>query len=230
MQEIIMYQEIDAKLRKLENELRSSSNRKNAGDMQQYLKDSQAQLVKLENAAKTISEQYNQATALYNEFLNKLETLSKEVEKTDAKNIDAVKQTLEKLTKTSIQLDSHIEALQQKIVAINKNVESLMNNAKKARHNLEIYKMNYNKEKEKVEPELNKLKTELESLKKKVKPELLAKYNAKSEGKVFPVFVSAMDNKCGGCRMVIPAAKMSALKDRGFIECENCGRIIYIEK
>ena len=75
MQGIIEYQEIDAKLRKLEGELRSSTNRKNAGEMQQYLKDGQAKLVKLETLAKTITEQYNQATALYNEFINKLETI-----------------------------------------------------------------------------------------------------------------------------------------------------------
>lgn len=231
MQDIIEYQEIDAKLRKLESELRSSSNRKNAGDMQQYLKDGQAKLVKLEALAKNVSDQYNQATALYNEFVNKLEALAKEAEKVDAAQIESLAGTLSKLSGTAENLDSHIAALQNKIVSINKEVENLMNNAKKAKHNLEIYKMNYNKEKEKVEPEINKLKAELEVVKKRIKPELLAKYTAKSEGKVFPVFVSALNgNKCGGCRMEISAGKMSALKDKGFIECENCGRIIYLSK
>lgn len=231
MQGIIEYQEIDAKLRKLEGELRSSTNRKNAGEMQQYLKDGQAKLVKLETLAKTITEQYNQATALYNEFINKLETLVKEVEKSDASNADSLGATLSKLSATAENLDAHIGALQNKIVSINKEVENLMNNAKKAKHNLDIYKANYNKEKEKVEPEIAKLKAELEVVKKKTKPELLAKYLSKSEGKVFPVFVSAVNgNKCGGCRMEISAGKMSVLKDKGFIECENCGRIIYFDK
>ena len=231
MQDIIEYQEIDAKLRKLESELRSSSNRKNAGDMQQYLKDGQAKLVKLEALAKTVSDQYNQATSLYNEFVNKLEALAKEAEKIDGAQMEALAGTLSKLSSTAENLDSHIAALQNKIVSINKEVESLMNNAKKAKHNLEIYKMNYNKEKEKVEPEINKLKAELEIVKKRIKPELLAKYTAKSEGKVFPVFVNALNgNKCGGCRMEISARKKSALKDKVFIECENCGRIIYLSK
>lgn len=229
MQDIIQYQEIDAKLRKLESELKTSSNRKNAGDMQQYLKDGQAKLVKLETLAKNASDQYNQATVLYNEFMNKLEALAKESEKVEISQLEALSGTLSKLSATADNLDSHISALQNKIVSINKEVENLMNNAKKAKHNLEIYKMNYNKEKEKLEPEINKLKEELEVMKKKIKPELLAKYISKSEGKVFPVFVSALNgNKCGGCRMEISAGKMSALKDKGFIECENCGRIIYL--
>lgn len=230
MQEIIEYQEIDARLRKLEGELRSSQNRKNAGDMQQFLKDGQAKLVKLEAIAKTISDQYDQAVLLYNEFVSKLETLMKEAESVSGEEAVALNATLAKLSQTSENLDNHISTLQNKVVAINKEVENLMSNAKKARHNLEIYKMNFNKEKEKLEPEILKLRANLDSLKKKLKPELLAKYNSKSESKIFPVFVVALNNKCGGCRMEISAGKMSILKDKGFIECENCGRVIYLDK
>lgn len=229
MQEIIEYQEIDARLRKLEGELRMSTNRKNAGDMQQYLKDGQARLVKLEAVAKTISEQYEQAVKLYNEFMNKLEKLVKDADSVESDN-ETVSLALSKLMQTAESLDNHIAGLQNKVVAVNKEVENLMNNAKKAKHNLEIYKLNYNKEKEKLEPEINKLKAEIENMKKKIKPELLAKYNSKSEGKIFPVFVVALNDKCGGCRMQIPVGKMSIFKDKGFVECENCGRIIYQSK
>lgn len=230
MQSLIEYQQIDVKLRRLEGELLASANRKNAGEMQQYLKDGQAKLVKLEADAKIISEKYNQAVSLYNEYVKKLEYLIKEVDSADDSKIDALMTTLTKLVQSGENLDNHISVLQNKVVAINKEVESVMNNAKKARHNLDIYKMNYNKEKEKVAPEILKLRSALENAKKKIAPELLAKYTAKSESKIFPVLVEALNNKCGGCRMEISAGKMSVLKTNGFIECENCGKVNYIKK
>jgi len=227
MQEIIKYQEIDAKLRKLEGALRSSTNRKNASDMQQYLKDGQAKLIKLEEVAKNISNKYNEATKLYNEFVAKIEAFSKSVSAADEKNAEELLASLSKLVSASDSLEGHIAALQNRIVQVNREVESLMNNAKKARHNLEVYKNSYNSEREKLEPEINKLRAELEAAKKKVKPELLQRYSTKVEGRIFPVFVAEMNNKCGGCRMEISSGNLSSLKQKGFIECENCGRIIY---
>ena len=55
MQEIIKYQEIDTKIRKIKNEIESSKNKKGAAEMQQYLKDGQAKLLKLESVAKNLT-------------------------------------------------------------------------------------------------------------------------------------------------------------------------------
>ena len=228
MQEIIKYQQIDSQLRKVEGELYSSANRKSAFQMQQYLKDGQARLIKLEEVAKTLNEQYQKATKLYNEFIEKLDELSKKVEADRGEKTDELEKTISAFNQTADNLENNIAILGQKIVNANKEFESIMNNAKKAKHNLEIYKANYNKEREKLEPEINRLKEEKNKQKPKVDPKLLAKYNAKYEGKIFPVFVPETKGRCGGCRMEIPAGKLSELKAKGTIECENCGRIIYI--
>ena len=47
MQNILKYQEIDLKIKKIENDILSSECRQNAGKMQQYLKDGQAKLLKI---------------------------------------------------------------------------------------------------------------------------------------------------------------------------------------
>ena len=224
MQEILKYQELDLKLKKLENELNSSTNKKSAGEMQQYLRDGQTRLVKLEETAKVLVEQYQKATALYNDFVNKLEALAKEVEGGVKENIEAV---LKKFSADAEKLDNHIINLANKIAAVNKEFESLMNNAKKARNNLEIYKANFAKEKAKYDPEIEKLKKELEVQKKKVNQALLQKYLVKAEGKNVAILVPETNGRCGGCRMEISGVKLSTLKSKGMIECENCGRIIY---
>lgn len=229
MQEILKYQDLDLKLKKLEAELNSSVNKKSASDMQQYLRDGQTKLVKLEENAKVLIEQYQKATALYNDFLNKLEALSKEVESGVAiqnENLDAV---LKKFSADAEKLDNHIVNLANKISVVNKEFESVMNNAKKARHNLEIYKANFAKEKEKYDPEILKIKKALEEQKKFVNQSLLNKYLAKAEGKNIVVFVPESAGRCGGCRMEISGVKLSDLKAKGMIECENCGRVIYLK-
>ena len=227
MQEIIKYQEIDINIKKLEAELRSSANRKNAADMQQYLKDSQVKLVSLDENAKALSDQYNKAVAVYNDFVTKLENLIAEVDKASGDKIASLNALIEKFSADATKLDNHISSLQGRMNAIARDVDAIMNNAKKAKRNLEIYRSEYTKEKEKIEPELNKLKAELEKQKSKVSANLLAKYNTKADGKILDIFVPEINGRCKGCRMEISAGKMSALLSEGIIECENCGRFIY---
>jgi len=227
MREMIKYQEIDMQIKKLNNELASSKNKKGAGEMQQYLKDGQAKLLKLEEIAENLTKQYEKAVKLYNDFVSKLEMLTKSVESAGVEKIDELENTINNFKVNSETLENNIATLANKINQANKEFESLMNNAKKAKHNLEVYKANYNKEKSQIEPEIAKLSKELLDQKAKVDKTLLSKYIQKSEGKMFPIFVSEAQGKCGGCRMEISASKRSDLKNKGVIECENCGRLIY---
>lgn len=230
MQEIIKYQEIDSSLRKLEGQLAMSANRKSASEMQQYLKDGQNRLMKLEAVAQNLTEQYQKALRLYNDFVAKLEVLTKNINDMSGEKSEELEITIANFMNTSDTLESNINMLANRISATNKEFEALMNNAKKAKHNLEIYKANFNKEKEKLDPEISKLKNELAKQRAKVDSNLLAKYNAKAESKLFPIFVPETRGRCGGCRMEIPAGKLSNLKKNGAIECENCGRYIYVDE
>lgn len=227
MQEILKYQELDSKIRKLELELASSKNRKGATEMQQYLKDGQAKLIKLEGVAENLSKQYEKAVSLYKEFIEKIEKLAKSIDELDNGKSTDLDNILNNYINTSETLENNINALAGKLSAANKEVEVLMNNAKKAKHNLEIFKTNYGKEREKFEPEIIKLKEELVKQKTKVSPSLLSKYLTKAEGKLFPIYVQEAKGRCSGCRMEISASKLSALNSGSAIECENCGRFIY---
>lgn len=227
MQNIIKYQEIDTKIRKLNGELLASKNRKGAAEMQQYLKDGQAKLIRLEEVADNLTKQYEKAVKLYNDFVSKLEVLTKSVDSAGLERMAELEGAINNFVSNSAALENNINALASKITQANKEFEVLMNNAKKAKHNLEVYKTNYNAEKAKIEPEIARLSNELLVQKGKVDPAMLAKYQAKAEGKVFPIFVVEANGRCAGCRMEISASKLSSLKANGVIECENCGRLIY---
>ena len=230
MQEIIRYQELDSELRKLEAELASSKNRKGAAEMQMYLKDGQNRLMKLEEISASLMAQYQKAISLYNDFIEKLEKFAKNIENANEDQKESLMSMLNNFNSTAENLENNISVFANKINSVSKEVEAIMNNAKKAKHNLEVYKINYSKEKENLDPQISKIKNELELQKKKVDSALLNVYSTKAEGKIFPIFVPETKGKCGGCRMEISAGKLSLLKSKGVVECENCGRLIYIQK
>lgn len=226
MQNVLKYQEIDLKIKKIESDILSSECRQNAGKMQQYLKDSQNKIMQLENSSGKVVDTYKKMTKLYNDFVDKLSELNKKIDGSTLENIEGLKELVGKYYDILSRLEREISNVSNQINSINKEFDLVMKNARTARKNLEVYKDEYNKLKATKEPEVAALKSELDALKSKVSPELLKKYLAKKEGKS-PVFVPEKDGRCGGCRMEIAGSKMNKLVSDGHIECENCGRIIY---
>ena len=83
MQELLKYQEIDAKLRKLNGELAQNENRKKAAQMQQYLKDTQTKLFELDGAAQGAIKALENIKKDINAVVEKLESVA--VQGEDAK-------------------------------------------------------------------------------------------------------------------------------------------------
>ena len=227
MQELLKYQDLDNQLRKLSGILNASESRKKANQMQQYLKDSQVKLINLDKASGQVVDLLSKLKQEENAVIEKVEMLLKKEGKISLEDYEITSNDISKLIERLSKIERDLNNVQNKLISINKEFEGLMKNAKTARNNLNIYKQEYDKQKAQYEPQIEKLKQELNEQKKRVKPELLAKYNAKAEGKIFPIFVSLKDNRCSGCRMEVSASKIKDLKNGNFVECENCGRIIY---
>lgn len=222
MQELLKYQHIDGELRRLNAELNSSESRKKVNEMQQYMRETQNKIIALDGVASGILEALNKIKKEYASVVEKIEQLLKTDACDDAQ--DEASRLAEKLSR----LERELNNLQTKLVSVSKDFDTFMKNAVTAKNNLKFHKQAFEKQKEEVEPKINKLTTELAEQKKKVRAELMAKYQAKADGKYFPVFVPLKDNRCGGCRMEVPAGKIKDLQSKQIIECENCGRIIYL--
>ncbi len=230
MQEIIRYQEIDFTLRKMERELNNSASYRGRAQMQQLIKADQATLLKLENTAANLTNQYNKATQLYNEFVSALETLQKKLAEVKNEDLASLANEVKSLAQKGETLENNISAMAGRINATNREIDSILRNIKVNSEKLKAYREACAGEIAKIEPEVKRLKEELIKQKAKVDPKLLAKYAAKKENNIFPVFVKENRGSCGGCRMGIPAGRLSELKNNGMVECENCGRIIYVDE
>ena len=226
MKEMLEYQKLDSKIKKIENEIRNSEDRKNASKMQDYLRDSQAKLVKLEEQSEKLVKLQKKAVETYNEFVQKLETVIKENASTPAE-VSAQMEKLNSFHAVCVKLEKDIESLRVSLERVSSDFDSIMKNSKTAKGNFEVYKNRFNEFKKSREPEIAELAAERDRLAKSIDSMLMEKYKQKVESKV-PVFVPSTNNTCGGCRMEISGSKMKSLKENGIIECENCGRIIYL--
>ncbi|MEG1581968.1 MAG: C4-type zinc ribbon domain-containing protein [Clostridia bacterium] len=229
MQELLKYQEIDAQRRKLENELSQSDERKNAQTMQNYVKDCQTRLSKLENNAGIVMSNYKKASSYIKQVACKIDELSAMAESATPEKLIEIQTAIKGYVENLAKLDKEANNIAYNAKQVAKEVENVMNNAMDAKKKYVTFKQAYDAKRDELLPKINKLKADLEIQKGKVDKTLLEKYNHKVDTKTFPIFVPQKDGRCTGCRMELSSSKMKELDEKHIIECENCSRLIYKE-
>ena len=225
LKEILEYQKIDMQIRKIEADVKNSDDKKKAEQMQAYWKNGQSKLAALEETSAKLVKLHEKAVQTYNDFVAKLDAMIKEGEPKNQSEATAQMEKLNSYHAACVKIQKDLESLKNSLEKIAADCDAVRKNMNTAKGNFEVYKKRLSELKQNVEPELNALKEQRAKLEPKIDPELLAKYKHKAESKP-KVIVECKDNTCGGCRMEISGAKIKSLREKGIIECENCGRII----
>lgn len=229
LEDILNYQKLDSKLVKLERDLKNDESKKTVTQMVSIVKDSQNKLMSLEQEAEI---QVKELSRLKDEY-NKLLTEINDIIKTDVSDADenTIRTTADKIN----QMSSSLTVIERKISTYNdkaNNILKAFDNAKKsilnAKQKHKEAKEKYDAKQAAVNPEIESIKKELSSLESKVNKDLMAKYKRMRGDNIFPVFVPLRDGSCGGCMMGVSQANIQQIKTKGYIECEQCHRIIYI--
>ena len=229
MKEILLYQDIDLKIKKIENEIATSDAKKNATEMQNLLRALQEKLSNLEEQAAAINSKYKKVEAGMVEANKKLEQIKAKAAKVKSDEADALIDVVNQMKNIMQTYDKEASALGKNAENISKDLENVMTKAKTAKKNLLYYREQYDALRASKSGELNELKSKLAAQEKKVEPKLLAKYLAKSTGKNSKVIVPLENGRCGGCKMEVAASGLAKLEKDKVMECENCGRIIYLD-
>ena len=100
--------------------------------------------------------------------------------------------------------------------------------AAKARDEYTRLKAGYDKEFEKQTARLEELKQERANAAQGIDEAYMERYKA-IRSQRFPVLASLRNDQCSGCNMSLPSAVAKQLQGSDeIVECENCGRILYI--
>ena len=229
MKELLQYQETDLKIKKIESEIASSDARKNATEMQNRLKMLQEKLQNLEQQAFAVNERYRKSNNALLEAVKKVDALKAKSDKVKPSAADEFAEIINQMKGMLGSLDKEISSINKTAENISKDIESVMKNAKTAKSNLLFYKEQYDKLRASKDGELKSLKDELKKQESKVDSKLLAKYQSKAQGKTSKVVVPLENGRCGGCKMEVASSGLSKLEKEKMMECENCGRIIYLK-
>lgn len=231
LNKILEYQKKDSEIVKLERELNSNENKKIYSQMIGVVKDAQSQSAMLENEAGKLYESYEKLKNTYSENLKSANALgNKKLENMTFEDL----KSLEDVAGTIV---NNLTILEKKILNEAERVRNVLQSFDATKKKYNLAKEKYNKHKALFEEESKALIAEIDKKNKDIKEleagidaGLLAKYKQKRLDRIYPVFVPCMDKTCGGCRMELPSASISALKKDGILECEHCHRIIYISE
>lgn len=225
---LLDFETADKKVDALEKKVISSDERKTANAMKARYEKA------IEKRKELIAARDDAEVEMQNisKEIDKLVSLA-DVDRTkDApENVDAIKKLvadIEKLLSSLKKLQDKVKTITSQVEAGEKEINQYTVAASKAKDKFNSSKEAYAKILEQIKPELDALKAERDAKAKLVDAQLLNKYNTLKKNKVSPTAV-LKDKRCSGCNMEMPAFTVSAAIKEGYCECENCGRILYVE-
>ncbi|MCD8040797.1 MAG: hypothetical protein LUF82_04695 [Clostridia bacterium] len=228
IEQLLKYQEEDEKLLKLEQETAGSDERKRFVQSKNFLTKAPEQLERLDGKAAEL-------TAL----LEKLNKSSNELEEAlkDFDNLDEMVQEGANVTfykKSAVALQKKIRSLKAEIAALSKSVKDVDDEYKALKKKViamqKQYKESkeaYSKLKDSKKEEVAALEEDLKKLSKDISPEVLTKYKAKRNERIFPIICAVKGDRCSKCGMELSIKGKETLASGSVIECENCHRILY---
>lgn len=228
IKKILDYQTKDFEIIKLERTLNESADKKILDNLVELVRASQNTSAMLEKEAEETLLQYNNMKKNYDDNIKLYENLNK-------KEIEKLTETeLAEIMKLANNISTNLNIMEKKLLQQADKINNILaefENTKKrynsAREKHKIHKEKFNKQTEEIQPQIDKLVLDLKTMEKGIDANLLGKYKVRRQDKIFPIFVAVNSNSCGGCMVELASGQIEKLKKDGFLECENCHRIIY---
>ncbi len=231
LEAILKYQTRDSDLKRIENELSGSEERKKAVIAKKFLENVEDNLDRLDARAAELaaafegaSEKQTKIKEQQDEFARALETVEDD---TEAHYL--LKKAEELLTKIK-QLGEEAAKISAELQSVMKDYKILKNNTKAMQSQYAENGKKYNELVAARKEEKEKIEKELAELRKNVEPALMEKYLKKRADKIFPVLFEVKGEVCGACNMQLPLSEITRLKNGEVIECDQCRRLLYKEK
>ncbi len=236
IENLLKYQQEDAKLRDIEKELGKSEERKKAVEAKKYIDGASSLVNKLDDRAGELLIAYEEVKALSASLDVQKAGLEKALKGLDdEKEILALSKKAEEITAKIKTLVAKIDKLEEEITAIAREYSQIK---KKYKEENEKYKENatkFNEFKASFDKSKEEIKKSLALLRELVDPALMERYDKKREGKMYPILYEVKEQGkdncvCGYCHVELSLSDLSKVKSGEVIECSSCGRLLYRKK
>ena len=228
LQAILTYQDLDAKLYKLERELAGCDERKEYQKVKKFLETApekldalDAKAVSLKAEAAEIAQKYARVEETLKEFENLDELI------TGGADIAFYKKKLQSIVDQLKKLKADLNGLTEAINATDSEFQKMKKQVISAQKQYPEVSEKYKAVKAANEAQRKELEVGLAPLVKEIPEKMLEVYQTKRKERIFPIIGELTGNRCPFCSMEPPLAARNKLTGGGMIERDNCHRIIF---
>ena len=227
LHELLKYQEVDKELRKIEQEIASSDERKKFVQAKKFIEAAREKLEAQDRRAADLKHTRDELAA-------RVEDVNKSLaEYSDLEDLSEDDSAVSFYKKNAMALADKLRTVKGELQKLVSDIESATDEYKKLKEQTIVMQKQYKEYNEKLKDlkgtrgaELNEINKKLAEIAKNIPADILAKYDAKRKERVFPVLVPLTPTGCI-CGMEFSLAQKNKLSGGNVIECEHCRRLVY---
>lgn len=228
IKKLLEYQEADFAVDAAERQIKASKERKTANAMKQRFEIAVEERKKLISARDTAEKEMENISNEIDKLTSIAQTDRIKDIPEDSEAINKLIAEIDKLMASLKKCDDKINKLDDSVAENEKKINEYAAIANKAKEEFNVNKAGYEKLLKEAKPEIDELKAKRDKISADVDKALLEKYLRLKKNKIVPT-APLQNSRCGGCHMEMPSFTVSNAVKNGYCECENCGRITYIE-
>jgi len=224
------YMQYDMEADRFENAMRNAPDRVKLLKQRDFLLELQNNVKRIESETAAMSDRLEAVRDEAKRLQGLLDNLLKAIEENPP-------ETLEEITKQAAavhKLEDSLQHYEQELSKMRKDSDQRDRQQKDIRLRYARTKAEYDALKKSYEVEFGRDKVKLAELKKRAEQEaagvdagLMERYREVKQH-VTPPIAQLNGNRCGCCNMSMPAAVMNEVGSGKLVECDNCGRILYV--
>jgi len=231
---LLSYQELDLQAAQIEGKLKDSQVRQRLVKARNYLVESQKRLQRYDSDINELQMSLKAALGRYEESAEVLEDINSAIEhmneNSSLKEADMLKRNVKEQQNNLARLEKDIKMIMENLEKMESQIKSMAANIPKVRKDYEELKKVYDKEHNAVMEEVEPIRQKLSELEKKIDKNTVARFKKIKKSHAIPV-VEMMGSKCTGCNMDLSSVMAKKVAESNtLLECENCGRMLYVKK
>lgn len=228
---LLKYQEIDIKLKRLLDSLEKSDANKKMEQARAEFNIAKKTVLDSEKEAEGVIGVYETLSSQIAEINEKNKELELIIENVDADELDGFSEQIETVKENVVALEKRLSEIKANAEKLIRTFQEANTMGLKMRDYFNSAKADYSELVKAAEPEVNALKKKLKELEPEISEELFAKYKAITSDNKYPAFVEVYDGdgtySCTGCGLQLSQKNTSELNEKGICTCETCRRTIY---
>ena len=229
LEQLWQYQQVDLQIDKMENVLRNSQLRQRYAKTVAYLKEQQSSIARMEGQAQEIQSKLAIIARECSASAQEYDQTPDDYQGMTREQLTVVRQKSNQWADTLARREKELTKLTEQLRAQVKQLEEMKAGIARAKKEYPVLKAKYEQEAAKLDEQTAPLRAQRDKMGEGIDAALLKKYKSIKGRRANPV-ARVVANQCQGCSMEIAQYVLSRAKTNGgIVECENCGRILYLE-